>query len=682
MSKVSRVTVVALLMAAMVLVGTVVVKAATINVPGDYATIQGAIDNAVGGDTVLVADGTYVENINFLGKDITVRSQNGAATTIIDGHAADTTVSFISGEGAGSVLDGFSVINGFGRFWSGIDCDASSPTIQNCNISYNSGSGIGCRSSSSPVIFNCNIHNNQGYGIDCVISSSPEISYCTISNNINEDGGGIRCTNFSSPAISYCRIIGNTALYGGGGIYCDLNSSPTITNCTIKDNYSANWGGGIYCRYDTAATIINSVISGNRSYRDGGGIFVRDNDLSIIANSTVAGNTSEIGLGGGIYSQYSSPTVVNSILWGDMASGVPDEIGVSKSSAVDVTYSVIEGSYIGTGNSKANPYFLNTASGNYRLLAGSSAIDSANSDAPAPATDKDGNARYDDPATANTGVGANGDYYDRGAYEFVDASCTDADSDGYYAEVVCGGEETDCDDTDANINPGAAEICDDGIDNNCDGQIDEPQIYYEDSDSDGYGNLAASVLSCSTPAGYVADNTDCNDTDPAVNPGAAEVCGDGIDNNCNNQIDEGCCTDADGDTYAVEGGSCGLVDCDDSDPTVNPGAAEVCGDGIDNNCDSQIDEGCCTDADGDGYYAEAGCGTEVDCDDSNPDINPGACDIKRNGIDEDCDGADRLSGPACSGGGNPEICDDGIDNDGDGKVDCDDRKDCRNFPGC
>jgi hypothetical protein len=246
-------------------------------------------------------------------------------------------------------------------------------------------------------------------------------------------------------------------------------------------------------------------------------------------------------------------------------------------------------------------------------------------------------------------------------------TCTDIDGDTYAIEGgPCG--LVDCDDNDEFVNPGATEVCD-GVDNNCDSNIDEgvTNTYYADSDGDTYGDLNVTLEDCTVPSGYVSDSTDCDDTDPAVNPGAAEVCGDGIDNNCDTQIDEGCVT--------------------------------------------------CTDADGDGYYAEAGCGTEVDCDDGNPDINPGACDIKRNGIDEDCDGEDRRSGPACPSGDpeicddgidndgdgdvdcadadcsgdpacsggcdpSPEICDDGVDNDCDGKVDCADRKDCKNFPGC
>ena len=110
-------------------------------------------------------------------------------------------------------------------------------------------------------------------------------------------------------------------------------------------------------------------------------------------------------------------------------------------------------------------------------------------------------------------------------------SCSGPPS-GYVAD------NTDCDDTMGAINPGAAEICD-GIDNNCDGQIDEGLAltnYYADTDGDGYGNASVMLASCSAPVGYVTDNTDCNDNNAAVHPGAIEIC-DGIDNNCNGLVD-------------------------------------------------------------------------------------------------------------------------------------------------
>jgi hypothetical protein len=134
------------------------------------------------------------------------------------------------------------------------------------------------------------------------------------------------------------------------------------------------------------------------------------------------------------------------------------------------------------------------------------------------------------------------------------------------------------------------------------------------------------------------------------------------------------CTDADGDSYAVEGGECGPVDCADDSPAVNPGAVENCTNGSDDNCNGLIDTqdptavGCpttptCTDADADGFAFEGGaCGPE-DCADDNPAVNPGAVENCTNGTDDNCNGLIDAQDPAAVGCATTNTC---TDTDGDG----------------
>jgi beta propeller repeat protein len=242
-------------------------------------------------------------------------------------------------------------------------------------------------------------------------------------------------------------------------------------------------------------------------------------------------------------------------------------------------------------------------------------------------------------------------------------TCMDTDHDGYGIGSNlsgCTGSVTlpDCDDSDAAINPGAIEVCD-GADNNCNRQTDEgvKNTYYRDADGDGYGDPAVTTQACSQPSGYVIDNTDCNDSNATAYPGAAEVC-DGIDNNCNGQTDEGVKNtyyrDADSDTYG----------------------------------NSSLTTQACTPPSG--YVTN-----NTDCNDSNDAIHPGAADTTCNGVDENCSGsADEGYTPTtttcgvgvCAGTGQlicqsgstidtctpgapqTEICD-GLDNNCDGQTD-------------
>ena len=201
-----------------------------------------------------------------------------------------------------------------------------------------------------------------------------------------------------------------------------------------------------------------------------------------------------------------------------------------------------------------------------------------------------------------------------GSDAVCDCLATDDDGDGFGDGLAC--SPVDCNDNDPAISPAATEVCD-GIDNDCDGVVDDGF----DLDGDGW-------TTC---------DDDCDDSDPDVNPDEVEVC-NGIDDDCDVLVDEGYDNDLDGWTICAG-------DCNDGDAAISPGAPEAC-DGEDDDCDGIIDDG--FDLDGDGWTTCAG-----DCNDSNNAINP-AISESCNFVDDDCDGS----------------VDEGFDLDGDGWSTC------------
>jgi len=251
----------------------------------DYETIQEAIDAVSDGDTVVVLpntctpEGVYFENIEFLGKGITVQSvfpdnPDIVAATIIDGDHNGSVVTFENGEGADSVLDGLTITHGSATRGGGIFCVSSSPTINNCVVTANTAMWDG----GGMANFQC----------------SPILANCTFSGNeASADGGGIASLQ-SSPMLTDCTFSGNEASADGGGI-ANFQSSPMLTDCTFSGN-SADAGSGMYNEYDSSPTLIDCTFTRNEALADGGGM-ANFQSSPMLTNCTFRRNLADVGAG-------------------------------------------------------------------------------------------------------------------------------------------------------------------------------------------------------------------------------------------------------------------------------------------------------------------------------------------------------------------------------------------------
>ncbi len=314
-----------------------VLSATIINVPNDYPTIQQGINASEDADTVLVQPGTYFENINFNGKNITVASlflitqdTSYISETIIDGNYENKVVKFVNGENRDARMIGFKLQHGaLGGVW----CDNSMPTISNNIIIDNEGSwpivsrGINCREA-SPKIINNTISLNDG-GISVNISSNPIIAFNKISSNRFD---GIYITDYSYPVIYNNHICNNSH----AGVWCHNNAYPIISNNIISENNE----DGIYSRYSS----------------------------SFIVNNTIASNVLS-----GIYSFGAEDIIKNSIIWGNSTSFTFTGPICTSS----LSYNCIEGGFPAQGinnggNIYSDPLFLPNS--NYMLQPGSRCI--------------------------------------------------------------------------------------------------------------------------------------------------------------------------------------------------------------------------------------------------------------------------------------------------------------------
>jgi len=377
----------------------------TIRVPADQPTIQAGIDAAVPGDTVLVAPGTYVERINFAGKAITVASASGPTVTVIDGNRGGTVVTFSSGEGRAAVLRGFTVTNGGGFSGGGIGVSNASPTIESNVITRNTGcDGIGINVSfGSPYIVKNEISRNVrsgcsggvgGAGIKVGGASAALIEDNVIADNslTGGSGGGISLFAAGAPVLRNNVIVRNTVsgvspAAQGGGIWIVNQSDALIVQNLIAGN-SAGEGGGVYWLVPSGARgprLVNNTIADNLATVAGRGsaVFADGFDVNAsLVNNVLVAPAGQTALYCGNFNDPNPPSVRfndvfagNAVAYGGICT---DQSGVN-------------------GNRSADPMFVAPANGDYRLQAGSVAMDAGDSTAAdVPATDLDGEPRVVD----------------------------------------------------------------------------------------------------------------------------------------------------------------------------------------------------------------------------------------------------------------------------------------------
>jgi hypothetical protein len=274
-------------------------------------------------------------------------------------------------------------------------------------------------------------NDRHGGGLS-IAYGNPTVSNCTFRANYADwDGGGLY-NHQSNPTVTTCILSANRATRGGGMGNC--YSNPTVSGCTFNGNKARSCGGGMY-NYSSSPTVVNCTFNGNEARYRGGGMKNIESSPTV-TNCAFNGNRADSG--GGMYNLSSSPTLANCILWDPGA-----EIVNASDATVTVTYSNVQGGWLGLGNIRTDPLFadadgpdgvVGTEDDDLRLSPGSPCIDAGDNTAVPSGivTDLDGNPRFvDDPFTPDTGnPGAPGPpIVDMGAYEYQPMA-GDLDGDG------------------------------------------------------------------------------------------------------------------------------------------------------------------------------------------------------------------------------------------------------------
>ncbi len=360
-------------------------------VPSLYPTIQAALDAAWDGDTIWVANGTYsgpgFVDVDFHGKSVTLRSENGPGSCTIDGRGQSGAFYIHCGETAATVLDGFTIANCDEATGAAIQCMGSSPTIRNCVFFRNSADYYGgalCNSyNSHPTVTLCTFQGNscawsstdgRGGAIANRYGSCPTLTDCTFLDNSSPGvGGAIDNFNACQPHIHRCIFLGNSAADGGGAVASGTGCRPVFSQCTFTENRTSRDGGALLHTAGSAATVENCIFNGNVANGSGGAV-KNEGAVAVLVNCTISGNQAYYRCGG-VWNELNSNVELDScILWGNTdgtgsASSERAQLGAT-AGQLDGAYCCIQG--LGStpdesGNFGLDPQFVDAANDDFHL---------------------------------------------------------------------------------------------------------------------------------------------------------------------------------------------------------------------------------------------------------------------------------------------------------------------------